>query len=106
MHQTERMPAHPGGVLRRQYLDVLGVSVSEFADRLGVSRKTLSKLVNERGAVTPDMALRLSRALGASPDVWLNMQQKLDLWTATRKSTGWLDVQPMPRDASRLGEGA
>lgn len=101
MNITERKPTHPGGILRRHYLDILGISISEFANRLGVSRKTVSKLVNERGAVTPDMALRLSLALDTSPQVWLNMQQKLDLWTASRKSTGWRDVAPLPKGEHR-----
>ena len=101
MNRIERKPAHPGGILRRQYLDVLGVTISDFATRLGVSRKTLSKLVNERGGVTPDMALRLSRALETSPQVWLNMQQKYDLWTALREATGWENVAPLPKPECR-----
>ncbi len=97
MTMTQRKPSHPGGVLRRQYLEEVNVSINDFAVRLGVSRKTLSKLVNERGSVTPDMALRLSQALGTSPEVWLNMQQKLDLWKAAQEPTGWQDVAPVER---------
>ncbi len=101
MNMTDRKPTHPGGVLRRQHLDILGISISDFAARLGVSRKTLSKLLNERGAVTPDMALRLSRALGTSPEVWLNLQQKVDLWNAAHTLTGWQEVAPVSREEHR-----
>ena len=67
------------------------LSITEAAEQLGVSRKTLSKLVNEGGAVTPEMALRLSRAFGTSPQLWLNLQQAYDLWEAERKTT-WRQV--------------
>ncbi len=68
------------------------MSVSEAAQKLGVSRKTLSKLVNERGAVTPEMALRLARAFETTPQLWMNLQQTYDLWQAERGS-GWRSVR-------------
>jgi addiction module HigA family antidote len=67
----------------------LSLSVSTAAQALGVSRKTLSKIVNERGAVTPEMALRLAKAFHTTPQLWLNMQQTHDLWHATHDSTAW-----------------
>ena len=74
-----RPPSHPGVILRMHHLDPLDLSVTEAAGRLGVSRKTLSKIVNEGGAITPDMALRLARAFHTTPQLWLNLQQAHDL---------------------------
>ena len=62
---------------------------------LGISRKTLSKILNERGTVTPDMALRLSRAFDTTPDLWLNLQKNYDLWQAEHSSKEWLRVKPI-----------
>ena len=89
MMTRKRAPTHPGGILRRHHLEPLGLTISRAAGALGVSRKTLSKIVNERGAVTPDMALRLSRAFRTSPDLWMNLQRDYDLWHATHDSRAW-----------------
>ncbi len=92
--ETTRKPVHPGGVILRECIEPLGISISAFAEQLGVSRKTLSKIVNERGSVTPDMALRLSRVLGTTPTVWLNLQTKHDLWVAQHETDGWKEAVP------------
>jgi len=70
----------------------LALSVSELARSLGVSRKTDSKIVNERRAITADMALRLSRAFDTTPELWLNLQQNHDLWRAVHSSNDWKKV--------------
>ena len=75
MRTRKRPPAHPGGILRRQYMEPLELTVTALAATLGVSRKTLSKIVNERGSVSAAMALRLSRAFKTTPKLWLNLQQ-------------------------------
>ena len=93
MRTRKRIPTHPGGILKRQYMETLSLTVSELAGTLGVSRKTLSKIVNGRGGVTPDMALRLSRAFNTSPELWLNRQRNYDLWEAAHKSNGWKLVE-------------
>ena len=93
MRTRKRIPAHPGGILKRQYLEPLSLTVSELAGTLGVSRKTLSKIVNERGDVTPDMALRLSKAFNTTPERWLNLQRNCDLWKAAHKSNDWKLVE-------------
>ncbi|MEK6698704.1 MAG: HigA family addiction module antitoxin [Nitrospirota bacterium] len=93
MRTRKRIPAHPGGILKRQYLEPLSLTVSELAGTLGVSRKTLSKIVNERGDVTPDMALRLSKAFNTTPELWLNLQRNCDLWKAAHKSNDWKLVE-------------
>jgi addiction module HigA family antidote len=74
----------------------LGVSNTELAKVLGVSRKAVSNIVNEHKSVTPEMALRLSRALpNTSPEFWLNLQKNYDLWHAARASAEWQQVQPL-----------
>ena len=91
--KNRRAPTHPGGILRRLYLKPLDVSTSDLAKAVGVSRKTISKLVNERGAVTPEMALRLSIAFKTTPQLWLNLQQNHDLWHARQKAKGLKKVR-------------
>lgn len=75
-------PPHPGGIVKRQCLEPLGLSVSRASEGLGVSEKELSDLVNERTGVSADMAVRLSKAFGSSPETWLGMQMAYDLWHA------------------------
>lgn len=96
MGHMKRKPTHPGCILKEDYLVPLEISVTEMTSRLGVSRKTLSKILNEKGAVTPDMALRLSRAFDTTPDLWLNLQKNFDLWNAEQASTDWKSVRPLP----------
>ena len=81
---TTRMhnPPHPGEVLRDTVLSNGGLSVTEFARKLGVSRVALSRVVNGRAAISADMALRLAAALGGSAESWLQMQAAFDLWQA------------------------
>jgi addiction module HigA family antidote len=75
-------PPHPGGIVRRECLEPLGLSVTEAAKALGVTRQALSDVVNERAAVSVEMAIRLSKAFGSSPETWLGMQMAYDLWHA------------------------
>ena len=95
MRQRTRPPTHPGGILKRQYLEPLGIGVSQAALALGVSRKTLSKILNERGAITPEMALRLARAFNTTPELWLNLQRNYDLWHAANNSEAWREVETL-----------
>jgi antitoxin HigA-1 len=95
MRKIGRKPTHPGKIIKEDYLKPLSLTISELASTLGVSRKTLSKIINERGAVTPDMALRLSRAFETTPDLWLNLQKNYDLWQAEHTSDGWQTVKPL-----------
>lgn len=75
-------PPHPGEVLRELCLEPMGLSVTDAAEGLGVSRKTLSSIINGRAGISPEMAIRLSKAFGTSPESWLNQQQQFDLWHA------------------------
>jgi antitoxin HigA-1 len=95
MRRMERKPTHPGGIIKEDYLKPLSLTINELASKLAVSRKTLSKIINERGSVTPDMALRLSRAFETTPDLWLNLQKNYDLWQAENASDEWQRVKPI-----------
>jgi antitoxin HigA-1 len=77
-------PAHPGEMLREDFLTDYGLTVSRLAKALGVSRQTVNELLRERRAVTPEMALRLARLFGNTPEFWLNAQRAVDLWDAER----------------------
>lgn len=78
-------PPHPGALLRRQCLEPLGLTVTEVAKGLGVSRNTLSMLLNGRLGISPEMAIRISQAFGGSPESWLTQQLQYDLWQAQQK---------------------
>ncbi|HXV42588.1 MAG TPA: HigA family addiction module antitoxin [Anaerolineae bacterium] len=96
MRTKNRPPAHPGRILRNLYLSPLGVSNTKLAETLGVSRKAISHIINERKSVTPEMALRLSRAFpNTSPEFWLNLQKNYDLWHAAHNSQEWQNVQAL-----------
>lgn len=82
---NKRKPVHPGEVLREDVLVPLGLTVTEAARRLRTSRKTLSAILNGRAPVTPDMAVKIACATGTTPESWLFMQSKLDLWHAGQK---------------------
>lgn len=82
-------PPHPGQVLKGLYLEPLELSVTEAAKGLGVTRKTLSQLINGRQSISPDMALRLSEAFNTTPQLWLNMQQNFDLREAEKKERNY-----------------
>ncbi len=83
--QRERRPIHPGEILREDFLPEYGLSVAALADAAGVSRQSMNELLRERRALTPEMALRLGKLFGNSPEFWLNLQRKVDLWDAARE---------------------
>jgi addiction module HigA family antidote len=78
-------PPHPGEILRSLCLEPLGLSVTQAAEGLGVSRKTLSAILNGRAGISPEMAVRLSIAFGTSSESWLNQQVQYDLWHAEQR---------------------
>lgn len=80
-------PPHPGGIVKRECLEPLGLSVTKAAQGLGVSRQALSELVNEKTAVSVEMAIRLSKAFGSSPETWLGLQTAYDLWQARERAS-------------------
>lgn len=92
---TKRKPRHPGGIIQRQYLEPLNLSMKDLADILQVSESILSDIINEQTGITPDIALRLSIALQTTPDLWLNLQKNYDLWCAANCSDEWQKVTPI-----------
>jgi addiction module HigA family antidote len=78
-------PPHPGEILRELCIEPLGLSITEAADALGATRKTLSAILNGRSGISPEMSLRLSLAFGTSSESWLNQQAQYDLWEAEKK---------------------
>ena len=85
-------PPHPGGIVRRQCLEPLGLTVTRAAEGLGVTRQALSELLNGRTGVSAEMAIRLSKAFGSTPETWLGMQMAYDLWQA-RPRAGEIAVE-------------
>lgn len=79
-----RRPTHPGDILREDFMPDFGLTVAGLAEAAGVSRQSINELLRGRRAVSPEMALRLSRLFGNSPEFWLNAQRAVDLWDASQ----------------------
>lgn len=80
----KRRPTHPGEMLREDFLPDYDLTVSSLAAAIGVSRQSINELIRERRSVSPEMALRLARLFGNSPEFWLNAQRAVDLWEAAQ----------------------
>ncbi|HYW92124.1 MAG TPA: HigA family addiction module antitoxin [Gammaproteobacteria bacterium] len=94
MRDPNRKPTHPGAVLREDVLPALGITQTELAHRLRVSRLTVSELLHEKRAMSPDMAVRVGRLTNTTPESWLAMQNALDVWEV-RQSPGHADIEPI-----------
>ena len=91
-------PPHPGRIIRQECIEALGLTVTAAATGLGVAHKTLSEILNGRSGISPEMALRLARAFGSSPEIWLGLQMDYDLAQAQKKA-GRIKVQDLRRAA-------
>lgn len=80
----KRRPTHPGEMLREDFLPDYELTVSELAKAIGVSRQSVNELLRERRSLSPEMAIRLARLFGNSPEFWLNAQRAVDLWEAAQ----------------------
>ena len=89
-----RRPTHPGEILREDVLPHIKMTQQEFADRLGVSRLTVSEILREKRGVSPDMAMRLGKLLGNGPEIWLRMQQAVDIWDLAQRG-GYEDIEEL-----------
>jgi len=87
-----KKPPHPGRIVRQECIEALGLTVTEAARALGVTRQALNNLVNLKAGISPEMAIRLSKAFGSSPEVWLGMQMAYDL-AQLEKEAGKIKVQ-------------
>ncbi|MCP4750027.1 MAG: HigA family addiction module antidote protein [Proteobacteria bacterium] len=97
MRERKRCPTHPGRILKDLYMEPLKLTNTKVAEILGVSRKAVSAIINERKSVTPEMALRLSKAFpNSTPESWANLQNSYDLWQAAHKTNDWKKVEPVP----------
>lgn len=77
-------PVHPGRILNNHYLEPLGITITEMAQGLGVSRKQVSAIINQRAGISPQMAVRLSQAFSTSVELWTNLQSRYDTWHAEK----------------------
>ncbi len=91
---TMHNPPHPGEFIESIYMEPYGISCRNLASHLGVAASTLSRVLKAKSGVSPEMALRLSKVLGRSPESWLSMQDNYELWQA-RKTVNLSTVQPM-----------
>jgi antitoxin HigA-1 len=92
----QRKPTHPGAVLREDVLPEIGLSISEVARRLRMSRQSLHRILAEEQPMTPATALKLAKLLNTTPEMWLNMQRAVDLWEENRHLADVLeDIQPV-----------
>ena len=87
-----KKPPHPGRIVRQECIEPLGLTITEAAERLGVTRQALNNLVNEKAGISPEMSIRLSKAFGSSAEVWLGLQMEYDLAQA-EKDAGKIKVQ-------------
>ena len=97
----KRKPTHPGAVIKEDVIKALELTVTDAAKDLGVTRKALSELINEKSSLSPDMAVRIARATKTSPESWMNMQLKLDLWESENKE---FNIIPFPQIGSSKPE--
>ncbi len=99
----KRPPVHPGEILREDVLPALGLSISEAARRLGVSRQQLHRILACTHPITTEMALRLGKFAGNGPAIWLRMQQAYDLWhAAQRMKTELTKIEPVIQGETRI----
>lgn len=96
MRDPKRKPTHPGEVLREDTLPALNLTQGELASRLGVSRLSVSELLHEKRALSPDMAVRIGRLTNTTPESWLHMQAAVDLWELERDPKRYRHIEPVP----------
>ncbi len=95
-YDLKRTPTHPGEILKEDFLTPLGITQTELAKALKTSFRTINEILNEKRSISPDMALRLSRYFGTSPDVWVGLQADYDLYWARLKSKKTIDeIKPL-----------
>jgi addiction module HigA family antidote len=101
MSNKTRRPTHPGELLREETLPAAGLSQSELAARLGVSRRIVNDLVHERRAINPDLAHRLARVFTTTPEFWLRLQEAVDVWETLRINRNKYDrLKPLSNRAA------
>lgn len=97
LRNPNRRPTHPGAILREDVLPALGMTQTEFAVLLGVSRLSVSELLHEKRALSPEMAARIATLLHTTPESWLRMQTAVDLWEIHQEPQLLAAVKPLPK---------
>ena len=100
LRNPKRRPTHPGAILREDVLPALEMPQARFAELLGVSRLTISQLLHEHRALSPDMAMRLEKLLGTSAERWLRMQEAVELWEARQQPERFASIKRLPAVAA------
>ena len=95
LRNPQRKPTHPGAILREDMLPALGMTQTELAKRLLVSRLTVSELLHEKRGLSPDLAARIARLTRTSPESWLRMQEALDLWQVNQRPERLASIEPL-----------
>jgi addiction module HigA family antidote len=95
LRDPKRKPTHPGEILREDVLPSLGMTQTELARRLGVSRLSVSELLLEKRSLTADMAIRVATLTGTTPESWLRMQEAVDLWELAQDPKRYRDIEPV-----------
>jgi antitoxin HigA-1 len=96
LRNPNRRPTHPGAVLREDVIPGLAITQGKLAELMGVSRLTVSQLLHEHRALSPDMAVRLEKLLGTSAESWLRMQESVDLWEARQQPERFATIRRLP----------
>lgn len=99
MRDPKRRPTHPGEVLREDVLPTLKMTQGEFAERLGVSRLSVSEVLHGKRALSADMAVRIGRLTNTTPESWLRMQEAVDLWELERDPKRYKHIEPVKAPA-------
>ena len=95
LRNPSRRPTHPGAILREDVLPALEMTQTEFAERLGVSRLSVSDLLHGKRAMTPEMAARVAKLLNTTPESWLRMQEAIDLWEVRQHPEKLAGIKPI-----------
>jgi antitoxin HigA-1 len=96
-NKRTRKPTHPGELIREDLLPETGISQSQLAKYMGVSRRTVSEIIHERRKITTDIAVRLAKVFNSTPEMWLNMQQSIDLWEINKNhGQEYAKICPVP----------
>lgn len=98
LRNPNRRPTHPGAILREDVLPALEMTQTEFAERLGVSRLSVSDLLHEKRGMSPEMAMRVAKLLNTTPESWLRMQEAVDLWDVQQKPEKLAGIKPLKRE--------
>lgn len=98
LRNPNRRPTHPGAILREDVLPALEMTQVEMAQRLGVSRLSVSELLHEKRSMTPEMAMRVAKLLNTTPESWLRMQEAVDLWKVQQNPEKLADIKPIKKE--------